>query len=210
MAHFSFYRVFNSISFSIKDDFCEHKKWYLLFIIVLAVGIGFGLIAGINIADDASISKIPDHALRCFLKGDMSIFGVFCTRIISTIILLTIIFVCNIKPLLSFFTFALILYKSFCLGTIAALLVSIFKFGGFVNLIIVILPTQFICLGAMCLFAVICVAHNWQCRGFGGSILCTEFFIRHKFNLILIGILILIAILLELILLPILCNLLIN
>lgn len=209
MAHFSFFRFVSSLSFGIKDSFCEHKKWYIVFGILIGLGFVLGLIAGIKIAPDASISKIPDSVLSNFLKGDTSLIGVFFARIFNCLCLFALILLTNFKPFTCVLTFIIIIYKSFCLGTVCAFLIAIYKVGGFINVLFLIFPTQLLLICAMSLFAVVCVDYNFMCRNYGGSIFCADFFVQCKPHIVFAVIITLISILLELILLPWLSTLLI-
>ena len=209
MAHFSFYRSWSSFCYYLKDDFFENKRWYILVLALIGLGFLIGLIAGIRISPDASISKLPDSALQNYLEGNSGVFGVFCSRLFSILLIFPIILVTNIKPIGSVLTFMLILYKSFGLGTMCAFFIAIFNLGGFVNVIFLLLPTQLLFLSAIGLFAIACVSYNFRCRTYGGSILCKDFFLSSRVMIITALIIALSSVILEILLLPWLCALLI-
>ena len=209
MAHFSFYRFWSLLSFSIKDNFYERKKWYLLFCVVVIVGLIFGMLIGIKTAGDASLDKLPDNIIADFLRGNCGLVSVVFARIFTILGLVVAILFCNINRFLSFLAFAILLHQSFCISITSAFLISLFGFGGVLNVIVVILPTKLLFLLGLILLSVISCEHTWRNYRSGGSIFCYEFFACQKSSFLCIGILLLVSIVLELILLPWLSTLLI-
>ncbi len=202
MARFSFFRFWNNAQMGIRDDFCENKKWYTLLFLLVGIGIVCGLIAGIKIAPDVSVERIPDSFLRRFITGDISIWGLVFSRILVDLGLLLIIFVTNCRPFMCFISFVLLTYRAFCFGITSTILIAIFKVGGVLNVILVILPTQILLLLALIIFAVTCISYNFGCKVYGGSIFCAEFWERSHNTIYLSMLLIGIAIILEVLLLP--------
>ena len=92
---------------------------------------------------------------------------------------------------------------------IVTFLISLFGFGGVLNVIVVILPTKLLFLLGLILLSVISCEHTGRNYRSGGSIFCYEFFACQKSSFLCIGILLLVSIVLELIFLPWLSTLLI-
>ncbi len=202
MAQFSFFRFFSSAKMSIRDDFYENKKWYILCVSLVVAGIICGLIAGIKIAPDVSVGRIPDSFLRRFIDGDISIWGLFFSRILVDLCFLAVIFVTNCRPILCFVSLVLIAYRAFCMGITSTILIAIFKVGGALNVILVVLPSQLLLLAAMVIFAVMCISYNFGCKVYGGSIFCSEFFCCSRLAIYFVLLLVFCSIFVELLLLP--------
>ncbi len=176
MAQFSFFRFFGSATTGLRDDFCENKKWYIICFTLLILGLICGLVAGIKIAPDVSIDRIPDSFLRRFIEGDISVLGLFFARILVNLCFLAIIYTTNLRPFMCCISYILIAYRSFCFGLTCIILIAIFKVGGALNVLLVILPAQLLLLAAFVIWAVVCISYNFGCKIYGGSIFCAEFF----------------------------------
>jgi len=197
MAQFSFFRFWSLARTSLRDDFCENKKWYVLCIVLVIAGVVCGLIAGIRIAPDVSVERIPDTFLRRFIDGDISVLGLFFARVLVDLFLLLIIYVSNCRPAFCFVSLLLLIYRAFCLGVTSTILIAIFKFGGVLNVLLVILPTQIMLLTALTVFIVMCVSYNWGCKVYGGSIFCADFWTQSRLAIYFIIVLLIGAIVLE-------------
>lgn len=162
------------------DDFCENKKWYIICIGLVVLGLICGLVAGIKIAPDVSVDRIPDSFLRRFIQGDISFFGLLFARILVDLGLLGVIYVTNCRPFLCCVSWMLLAYRGFCLGITSTILIAIFRVGGAINVLLVILPSQVLLLCALIIFAVLCISYNFGCKVYNGSIFCAEFFGRGR------------------------------
>lgn len=192
MVRFSFFRFWGNAKMGLRDGFCENKKWFIVCFVLVVAGIICGIGAGVRLASDVSVARIPDSFLRKFLDGDISIWGLLFSRILVNAGFLLVVFVTNCRPIMCFVSFILLTYRAFCLGITCAILITIFKVGGILNVILVILPTQILVLFALIIFVVTCVSYNFSCKVYGGSIFCSEFWLESRnavyITLTLIGI----------------------
>jgi len=202
MAKSAFFRLWNLTKMSISDSFLENKKWFILSLVLVAFGLVGGLIAGIRIAPDVILERVPDSFLRRFIAGEISVLGLFFSRVLVTLGLFFIIFVTNCRPWLSCVSLIIIAYRAFCMGLTCTIVITIFKVGGVINVLLVLLPSQFLLLLGLVFFDVTCVSYNFGCRIYGGSIFCREFFTIHRVPIYFAIFLAFISILLEIMLLP--------
>lgn len=202
MFKISFYRLWQTTKLCLKDHFCLYKKWYMVFLSLAVVALIIGFIAGIRIATSTDISKISDSILLNYLEGDISIFGVFFSRLFSLIGLFILIWATNCKPFLSFLSVIVIIYKSFTLGSTCSVLIAIFNVSGVINVIFLVFPCQLLFLLLLIGWASVCMSYNFSCKQYGGSIFSQEFFCKERVTFsVFLGILFIVT-LIEAILMP--------
>lgn len=202
MFKISFYRLWITTKSCLKDHFCLYKKWYIIFLSIMITALIIGFVAGIKIASGTDVSKIPDSILVNYIEGDISIFGVFFSRLFSFLGLLILIWATNCKPFLSFVSLIIIIYKSFSLGATCSVLISIFNASGVINVIFLVFPCQLLLLLLLIGWACVCMSYNFSCRHYGGSIFSQDFFCKEKITFCVFVSILFVVALLEAILLP--------
>lgn len=197
-----FYRNLSNAKIEIAEHFVHHKWWYILLVIFAVIGLIIGLVTGFTIAPDATVSKIPDSIFLNFLEGNVSIFGVFFSRIFSVMAMFGLIVITNFRPCICFLNLILLIYRGFIVGATLSLLIVLFNVGGILNVVFIVLPCHFTILFGLIAWSAVCMCYNIGSKNYGGCIFSRDFICNHKQSLCVISIICFIAILLESLLLP--------
>ncbi|MBR1925875.1 MAG: hypothetical protein IJ837_03360 [Clostridia bacterium] len=157
------------IKYSITDHFKKYKWIYLILFICLILGLILGFVVGFKRADNFSLSDLPDSSLVDFINKKISAASLFFSRICSFFGLIFLFWCINCKKFLSFITFIIVFYRAFLIGINCAILMFIYKFGGAINVFLVILPTHLIALVLLLCFGAVCAyfAFNEKNIGYG-------------------------------------------
>ena len=202
MIKISFYRLIMSAKNCLNEHFCKFKTWYVVLLNVAVVGIIVGLVTGLKIAPDSSISKMPDSILRGYIEGNVSIFGVFFSRFFSLLGIMLLIWATNCKPFLCFVSLLALVYQSFSIGATIAFLITLFNVGGILNVIFIVIPFHLLFLFVLMGWTCVCVGYNFECKNFGGNIFSRDFICNARFTFALFVCLMLLGVFLEALLLP--------
>ena len=194
-------REIGVIKSDLKDHFSLYRKWYFLLIIVAIVAIIVGLIVGFS-TKDIVITKIPERLFVRFVTGDIGIGSLVLARIATSVVLLILIWLLCARPYLGLISVGIVVYRGFMLGLSSAMLISLFSVAGVLNILLVVVPCYLVMLAVLIAFCVLCLSYSFTSRIYGGCVCSGEFFCSQKKVLIVLGIMILIAVALELILLP--------
>lgn len=197
-----FYRNFSNAKLEIAEHFCHHKWWYLLVSIFALIGLIIGLVTGFTIAPDATVSKIPDSIYLNYIQGNVSIFGVFFSRIFSVLAVFGLILITNFRPFVCFLNLILLVYRGFVVGATLSLLIVLFNVGGILNVVFIVIPCHFVLLFCVIAWSAVCMCYNIGSKSYGGCVFSRDFMCAHKQSLCVISIICFVAILLESLLLP--------
>ena len=192
----SFFKYF------VTDHISQYKWSYLLFGIIAVLGLIIGFVVGFNRADNFALKDLPDGVLVHFLNNKASAASVFFSRFFGFLGLCLLILCVNAKGFLCWISFFIFLYRSFLLGINSAILISLYKFGGVVNVVLIYFPVH---LGALFLLLSLCVVCFVCClrqKNTGYSVFSGYFFREHKMLMFLVICVAFVCFLVESIVLP--------
>lgn len=199
---FDFYRNFSTAKIEIAEHFCDLKWWYICLAVFSILGIVIGMITGFTIAPDATVSKIPDSIFLNYIEGNVSIFGVFFSRVFSVLAMLGLIFLANCKPFLCVLNGIFLIYRGFVVGATTSLLIVLFNVGGILNVVFIVIPCHLILLLMLVSWSAVCMSYNFGTKVYGGCVISRDFFCNHKSAICCICSICFGAILIEALLLP--------
>ncbi len=200
------HREADILRFELKEHFATYKKWYVVFGILLLIGLVAGIIVGISMRTNLTITKVPEKTFVNFVTGKSSIVGLFFSRLGSVVLLCVAIWLSCIRPWIGALGIALIVYRSFMLGVTSAMLVLLYNISGAINVLLIVIPCYMSLLCVLASFAIITMRYSASTKVYGGSVLSRDFWCIHKKPFIFLGMVILFTIVLELILLPLLSS----
>jgi len=190
------------IKYSIIDHFKRYKWVYLFLFVCLILGLILGFVIGFKKADNFSLADLPDSVLVDFINKKISAASLFFSRICSFLGLIFLFWCINCKKFLSFITFIIIFYKAFLIGINCAILMSIYKFGGAINVFFVILPTHLISLFCLLAWGAVCIYFAFKEKTIGYSTFSGCFFREAKGVLFVVILGAILCCLLECLILP--------
>lgn len=199
---FDFYRNFSTAKIEIAEHFSELKWWYICIAVFSVLGIIIGVVTGFAIAPDATTSQIPDSIFLNYIEGNVSIFGVFFSRIFGILAVFGLVFLANCKPFLCVFNIIILIYRGFIVGATTSLLIVLFNVGGIINVIFIVIPCHLVLLLMMISWSAICMSYNFNTKTYGGCVISRDFFCNHKGAIFCICAISFVAILIEALLLP--------
>ena len=187
---------------SLAEHFYRHKKQYITIGVLIISSVIVGVIAGFGYANNNSIDNIADITLRRYLNMHMSLGGVFASRVFGFITICIVIWLFSCNKWLSIINVFLLIYLGFVFGNTCAVIISLFRLGGFINILIVYLPSHLLKLIAFVAFMVVCQKYIFDHCGHKLGILTLDFYYYVKSVLFCTLILHFVACLLEVLLLP--------
>ena len=173
------------IKYSISDHFCQYKWLYLLFVLICLTGLILGFVLGFNKSENFSLNDLPDTVLVSFLNKSISPASMFFSRIFAFLGIFLLIWCLNLKGYLSWISFLIFLYQSFLIGINCALLISIYKFLGVVNVVLIFLPVHLVCLSLLIVWGVVCF-YQCQKQKINGYSVFSACFLKDKLLILLI------------------------
>ena len=191
-----------AFKYSLVEHFSEYKWFYFLFALVLLIGLIVGFVVGFNRADNFALKDLPDGVLACFVSKKMSGMAVFFSRLFAFLGLCLLILCLNSKGYLCWISFFIILYRAFLIGINSAILISLFKFGGVVNVVLLYFPVHLIITCLLVCFAVVCFVCCINQKNSGVTVFSGCFFQRHRLLILFVFLCAAICFLLEAIIMP--------
>lgn len=173
------------IKYSISDHFFQYKWFYLLFISICLIGIVLGFVVGFNKAENFSLNDLPDTVLVSFINKSISPASMFFSRIFAFLGFFLLIWCLNVKGYLCWISFLIFLYQSFLIGINCALLISLYKFLGVVNVVLVFLPVHLVCLCLLIVWGVVCFS-QCQKQKYNGYSVFNACFLKDKILIFLV------------------------
>ena len=174
------------IKYSISDHFKKYKWSYLLLFICLILGLILGFVVGFKKADNFSLSDLPDGTLVDFINKKISPASLFFSRICSFLGLIFLFWCINCKRFLSFITFIIIFYRAFLIGINCSILMFIYKFGGAINVFLVVFAISLIALVLLLCFGAVCTCFAFNEKKIGYNTFSGYFFRETKFVLLIV------------------------
>lgn len=187
---------------NLAEHFYKHKKQYIIIGILLISAIIVGIIAGFGNANNNCVDNIADITLRRYLNIQMSLGGMFASRIFGVIAISIVIWLFSCNKWLSFINVLLLIYLGFVFGNTCAVIISLFRLGGFINILIVYLPSHLLKLIAFAVFMVVCQKYIYDHCGHKLGILTLDFYYYIKNVLFFTLVMHFVACMLEILLLP--------
>ena len=190
------------LKYSLLDHFLEYKWSYIIFGIIVLLGLLLGFFIGFNRAENFSLNDLPDMVLAQYISKKASIAAVFFSRLFGFLGLCLLLICLNSKGFLCPLSFFVLLYRSFLVGINSAILISLYKFGGVVNVVLIYLPVHLtslillMILGAICFW--ICVNSKKMCC----SVFSFQFLKGYKNLFLILFLLAFVCFLLEAIVMP--------
>ncbi len=206
MIKFDIKAGFSALIFDIKDHFRTYKKYYLIFTVLILIGLITGMLTAFKYSKDFEISNLNDKVLIGFISGDIGAFTLLLRRIFQFCILFFLIYLINIKSFTCFLNFILILYEAYILGLNCAIFITLFNISGIINVFVVYLPCHLLFLISLMALCTIFCSNCFKYRKFNENIFCSTFWQQNGRSIICIIVLGLLALILESILLPTFCN----
>ncbi len=195
------FRKFLIIKDSIAEHFGRYKKQYLVLLILIFSALIVGVIAGIKKAQISNIEGLPDITLLKYLSSNINIGGVFASRFFSTIGLLILVWLLSFNRFTSLFSTLILIYNAYIIGATCAMLLSLFRFAGFINILLVYLPCRLLSLLCLLVFSVVCIRFSFdKCNT--ASVLSFDFYATTRAVLVCVFSLLCISCVFELIFLP--------
>lgn len=206
MIKLDFRRTINELIFNLKDHFCRFKKMYILFLLLMLVGIATGMLTAFKYTGEITIKHLNDNVLVGFLEDKVGAFGLLFKRVFAFCILFFIIIVINIKKFTCFLNFFLILYESYLLGLNCAIFILLFNISGIINVFLVYLPCHLIALITLMGLSTIFCSSCFKLSKYKENIFSQFFWQQNSRAIIFFLSISLISFLLEMILLPSFCS----
>ena len=206
MIKFDFKCFFSNLCFALKDHFRECKKYYIVFAVLILIGLITGILTGFKKGSSLTIDSFNDKVLVDFLSGDLGIFAMLIRRLFSFCVLFFLLCLLNIKSFTVFANFVIVLYQAYILGVNSAIFISLFSISGIINVFVVYLPCRLLSLVVLTSLATILCSSCLKYRKFGETIMCHSFWQQKSRTLILLLVLSILVALFECILLPSLCS----
>ncbi len=176
------------IKYSIGDHFSQYKWEYLILIAIIMTGLIVGFVVGFNRADNFSLSDLPDNVLALYINKKTSGLSVFFSRLFGFLGLCLLIICVNAKGYLCWISFFVFLYRSFLIGINCAILISLYKFGGVVNVILLYFPVHLLALFLLLMLGAVCLFWCFNQKNTGYSVLSGHFIKENKSLLFLVGV----------------------
>ncbi len=192
----------NTFKYLIVDHFLDYKWGYIIFLIIILTGLIFGFILGFNRADNFSITDMPDTIFVKFISKKIGVFALFFSRLFGFLGLVLLILSLCFKPFLCWINFFIVLYHSFLVGINSAILISLFKIGGIVNVIFLYLPINVVCLVLIAVVASIGFLSSIRQKQTGYGVFSAQFFMENKMALLICFMLAFFCFLIEAIIMP--------
>ena len=192
--------------YSIKDHFRCYKKYYIVFSIIIAIGIITGAMTAFKYVGELEISHLNDKILVEFLRGNIGWFRLFLDRVVVVAFTCVLLFLFNLKKWLSPLGVLLLLYKAYVVGLNSAILIMIFNVSGIINVFIVLLPCNIIILFAFMGLCAVLTSYCFRMARYGDSVLSSQFWACNGKTVCVFFCLMLLGIILELIFLPAFCS----
>ena len=168
------------LKYSISEHFAQNKWAYLIFGLIVLVGLIIGFIVGFNRAENFSLSDLPDATLACLIGKKTSAASMFFSRLFAFLGLCFLLFCVNSKCYLCWIAFFIFLYRSFLFGLNCAILISLYKFGGVVNVVLIYFPVHLISLFLLMCVGVVCFACCVNQKNIGYSVFSGNFLRENK------------------------------
>ena len=195
------FRRFLILKDSIAEHFYKYKKLYLLFGILILSALIIGVMAGIKKAQTLDVQGLPDATLLNYLGGKLTIGGVFASRLFTTLGLLIFVWLLCFNIYTGLLNILILVYNAFLLGATCAMLISLFKFAGFINILLVYLPCRLVHLYCLLVLSVVSIKFSFD-RCNTASVLSLEYFYNIKAILLIVFVALVISCIFELLLLP--------
>ena len=178
-------RAKNIISFWITENLNANKWLYFVLCLICVLFLVLGFVVGFGKAGDFSLSDLPDGTLFGFLSKNISGATLFFSRFFAFLGLLVFVLLVCSKKFLAWICFAVVAYQSFLLAINASILISIYKLGGVISVLLVYFPLRLLMLAVMIVFSAVCFRCCLCQKSLGISVFSAEFFKKTKIMLIL-------------------------
>ncbi len=195
-------RAKNLILFWIKENLVLNKWLYIILFAVCLISLIVGFVVGFGRAGDFSIYDLPDTTLVGFITKKTSSATLFFSRFFAFLSLMLLIYVFSSKVFLVWINFLIIVYQSFLLAINTAILISVYKLGGVISVLLVYFPLKFFLLVLLIVWTVVCFRFLISQKKCGISVFSSVFLKQNKTILILTIVLAFVVCVLEAILLP--------
>lgn len=158
-----FYRI-NNIT---NAYFKQYKATFLVCTLFVLLGILTGVLTVLKYSKSITIENIFDNNLLLVLKGDRSSFGLFFSYLLIHSIIFCIIILLNQKPWLITLTALCLVYLGYVFGYNFIILITLFGFVGFLNVIIIIVPVELFLIFITITIAAIAIKRNLIIKKYG-------------------------------------------
>lgn len=196
------FRKIQTFKDCVVEHFCRYKTQYIFLFVVVLSAFLIGLIAGFKKAGDSTLEALPDVVFCKYLQCNITLGQFFLSRFFSFVGMLIFIWLLHFNKWTGLLSITILIYNAFVIGCTSAILISLCRFGGIVNVLLVYLPFHLLTLFCLIVFTAVCINFSFDTCNAGCGKLSMEFFGTIKFVLLTILILQLVGCVLEIILLP--------
>ena len=194
---------FPNFKFAICDHFSAHKKSYLICIIFVLFGLITGILTAIKFSHVLTVEHITDTTLVSYLKQEIGWFSMLLSRMFSFLCVIALVIVLGLNKWTSIISFFILVYQAYLVGLNSLIFIILFSVSGAINVLIIYLPCHLIILTAMVSITALIFKNCWYFSKYKQNILCNNFWSANCSVFILNGAITLVAIILEIIFLPI-------
>ena len=159
----------NRINSRLKEFFSTYKYYFLVLFLVVLLGFLTGIFTVNRYSGNIDVDNMVDKTLANFIQGDASNWTVFFNNILYGTISICIIVFFNFRPFMSIFSFIVVIYKSYVTAFMLMSFIILYSFAGAINAILIIFPSDLLCLIILCIFASLAIKKNFIIKKFGKS-----------------------------------------
>lgn len=178
MKNIAFSKKCSSIKYRFFDIFKKNRKIMFFLILFAIIGLFTGLFAGIRYFNGFTIIDFNDFSISAYLSGGLGTSALFYSRLFSTLVVSTIIWISSLSIFLLPASLVIIIYRSYLLALNCSIIVLFNGLGGIVSCLFIVLPCQLIMMFLIIMFASYAFKYAYSKRRFGS---CNDFKIWKKF-----------------------------
>lgn len=147
--------------YDIKYYLKKHSRLYISFLILILVGVIFGIIIGLSSDGYLKLLNKENKLLFSIINGTFSSGSIFWKKLIQLFCPLIIIFVLNLNFYLGLLSYVIVAYQSGLLTLTIFAIVSTYGISGVLNVIFIILPINIVYIVIMAFFASGCIERSY-------------------------------------------------
>lgn len=188
----------NKISvYDVKFYLKRHSLSYISFLVLLLVGVVFGVLIGLASDNYLKILNKENKVLYSIINGAFSSGSFFGKKLVQLIIPLIVIFLLNLNFYVGLLSYLIIAYQSGLLTLTIFAMVSVYRISGVLNVILIVVPINLVYLAIMIFFASACVARSrsaFVAKNFTYGMKSTEFLSVIVISVILVFVLVFVSV----------------
>lgn len=151
-----------SIKYAVIEFWQKNKFWIILLGSLMLIALLTGIFTSIKLYNLDNDISLDDYSVNTILNGNIYSFSYFLLRILSCLIIASLLYVFSLSKFTYFLGLALIIYRTYLVTLNCTFIIIKLGVGGIISSLLIVLPCQLLFLFVMCTLFIIFMDINKQ------------------------------------------------